>query len=152
MSDSILRSGEETLAETIGAKLMFVLFDRGEARLDLRRALPNTNVLGWSLYIYNHFGVTEPGRKIGPGEFGARDALCARIGRRIAGARTILGEALILTFDDGAFVAVSLREGDFRGPRHVAAELYAPNHELAVWGPDGVDKGIYSTGQKAVED
>jgi hypothetical protein len=45
--------------------------------------------------------------------------MIAQIGQVVAAVALTLGEALVLTFEDGSTVAISLREGDYVGPEAV---------------------------------
>jgi hypothetical protein len=56
------------------------------------------------------------GKAVGVGEPGYRDELCARIGSKVLAARLQEAKALIVEFDDGASVTISLRPEDSVGP------------------------------------
>ena len=49
------------------------------------------------------------------GDAGYRDELCERIARRVTAARIERGVAIVIAFDDGALVRVSLRAEDLQG-------------------------------------
>ena len=56
------------------------------------------------------------GRRSDPNTTGYRDDLCERIGRSVVSVGMRGNEGVSLRFDDGAMIAVSLRDEDYRGP------------------------------------
>jgi|SRR5271157_4987542 len=56
------------------------------------------------------------GRTIRFGEQGYRDELCAKIGHNVSAAYVREGDAIIVEFDDGSEISISLRPEDRVGP------------------------------------
>jgi hypothetical protein len=63
------------------------------------------------------------------GDDGWRDSLCERIGVTVT-RLSCAGQQLRVEFADGAVIAVSLRDEDYRGPE--AFELSVPGHDRIV--------------------
>jgi hypothetical protein len=60
--------------------------------------------------------VQLPEKKLGFGDFGYRDELCARIGRKVVLAELVEANAITVRFDDGAVIEISLKPEDSVGP------------------------------------
>jgi hypothetical protein len=84
---------------------------------------------GPTLNAYNPATILLAGRSYRWGEPGYRDALCERICARLT-AGWASGDEIVLEFDDGARLVISLREADTVGAE--PAELAGPDG-LWVW-------------------
>jgi hypothetical protein len=62
---------------------------------------------------------------------GWRDALCALINKIVSTAIAEEGNAIKITFEDGDFLEISLKEEDYDGPE--AAMLTNDNGKIIVW-------------------
>ena len=63
-------------------------------------------------YIWPSLTLAE--KTVAWGQEGYRDALCARIGVKVADTSIVEGKNLTIYFDDGAVLRISLREQDYR--------------------------------------
>jgi hypothetical protein len=115
------RSPEEDVLQVIvGKRLTSVEFVHDYVQLRLDGSLLNA--------------VTQPsveinGRSLHWGDVGFRDELCNRIGKSVALARIVPGEALEIHFDDTAIFRVSLRDRDYR----TAEAVYFETKKSGEW-------------------
>jgi hypothetical protein len=76
---------------------------------------------GHTLTAYTSPSVAIRGDDISKGEEGYRDALCERIGVRVAAAQADDSQ-LAIHFEDGAIFRISLLDKDYRGPEALQFE------------------------------
>jgi hypothetical protein len=104
------------LQEIIGEQLSSVEFVQDYVQLHFDGPILTTFV--WPV-------VSTHGKTTRVGEPGYKDALCARIGRNVHTADVIEGAEVLVEFEDGARISISLRPENSVGPE--AGHLSARN-------------------------
>jgi hypothetical protein len=66
--------------------------------------------------------VSLSGKRLGFGDSGYRDELCARIGRKVVCAELVDAVGVAVRFDDGAEIYISLRAEDSVGQKRATLE------------------------------
>jgi hypothetical protein len=68
------------------------------------------------LNAYNAVSVLSGGKKVRQGQEAFANALIAQISKVVYGVEMIPSEALVIRFQDGSEISVSLHPADYRGP------------------------------------
>jgi hypothetical protein len=77
---------------------------------------------GPSISVYMPMSVEANGATIRTGDEQFRNAICAQIAKQVENAALRVGEALVITFNDGSRILISLREDDYSGPEAFMAQ------------------------------
>jgi hypothetical protein len=115
-------AGEDPLRSIIGEKLTAVTFIHDYVQLQFDSSLGLTALSTPSVYL--------GGSTLTLGDHGYRDALCARIERRIIGANVTEGEEIKIEFDDRSCISVSLMSSQRSGPE---AAVFHDGSKTWVW-------------------
>jgi hypothetical protein len=116
------RSPERALEAIVGGELSAVVFVRDYVQLQFD---------GAGLTALN-LPVIKVGQKtLAFGQPGYRDALCERIGHAVRGACVKENEWILIDFEDGSTLSISLRPDDYSGPE--AAIFNNGPEETWVW-------------------
>ena len=116
------RSTEQALEPIVGRELSAVVFVRDYIQLQFDDA---------GLSALN-LPVIESGQEtLAFGQPGSRDALCKRIGQAVRSASVKANERILIDFEDGSTLSISLRPDDYSGPE--AAIFNNGPEETWVW-------------------
>jgi hypothetical protein len=103
---------EATFKKLEGGHLISVSFLQHYLQLHFEAPLLN---------IYTPITVSASGTATRSNDGGFRDALCGQIAKRVEAVSMVPREALIIAFEDGAQVSISLRPDDCPGPEAIEA-------------------------------
>jgi len=103
----------EALEKLVGRELSSVTFVRDYVQLAFD---------GAGLSAYTTLTFTYDRESLSSGQPGYRDSLCRQIGCRVARAE-VDNQNVSVVFENGAIVAVSLRDDDYRGPEALQFSL-----------------------------
>jgi hypothetical protein len=101
------RSTERALESIVGRELSAVVFVRDYIQLQFD---------GAGLSALNLPMIKVGQQTLAFGEPGYRDALCERIGRAVRSASVEENERILMEFEDGSTLSISLRPDDYSGP------------------------------------
>lgn len=116
-----VEGSEHAIRSLVGRELSGVVFIRDYIQLQF----DDRGLTAVTLPI-----VIASGQAYSLGMQGYRDALCERIGQRVADASSREGEEIKLKFADGSAISISLREQDYVGPE---AAIYDGPKQTCVW-------------------
>ena len=105
-------ASEATFKRLEGEHLISVHFLQHYLQLHFEESLLN---------IYTPVTVSAVGTATRNDTDGFRDGLCGQIAKRVEAVSLVPSEALIIAFEDGSQLSISLRPDDYAGPEAVEA-------------------------------